>query len=283
MIGSAVSILFSIQKLRLQQEKLKLTINSDEIDIKFKSDSYEAGILDSSFLDQAIIKRNGDQTELLASQIEMEKLKNNFALLSDKDPNSFETPKLHLLDEERYYQENLELQVDMLRANEKKHLSNMVMSQYLPTVSIQAQYIDGDLNPLYPNPNLKEQYSNYGVSVSMPLNINTFDDIESSKLSYMEASTQVIDRKKSIKLEYEMIINTLRILNKKIALDRKDEKLYERLYRVTKNLAKVGEKTKYDAQLIHNSLEIKKLDQKIHSIDKQIQLLTLYIKVNNVF
>jgi len=283
MIGSAVSILFSIQKLRLQQEKLKLTINSDEIDIKFKSDSYEAGILDSSFLDQAIIKRNGDQTELLASQIEMEKLKNNFALLSDKDPNSFETPKLHLLDEERYYQENLELQVDTLRANEKKHLSNMVMSQYLPTVSIQAQYIDGDLNPLYPNPNLKEQYSNYGVSVSMPLNINTFDDIESSKLSYMEASTQVIDRKKSIKLEYEMIINTLRILNKKIALDRKDEKLYERLYRVTKNLAKVGEKTKYDAQLIHNSLEIKKLDQKIHSIDKQIQLLTLYIKVNNVF
>ncbi len=282
MIGSAVSILFAIGKLRLQQEKLKLIISSDEIDIKFKSDSYEAGILDSSFLDQAIIKRNADQTELLASQIEMEKLKNNFALLSDKDPDSFKTPKLHLIDEERYFQSNLELQVDTLRAKEKKHLSDMVMSQYLPTVSVQAQYIDGDLNPLFPNPNLKEQYSSYGVSVSMPLNINTFDDIESSKLSYMEASTQVIDRKKSVKIEYEMIINNLRILNKKIALDRKDEKLYERLYTVTKNLAQVGEKTKYDSKLIHNSLMIKRLDQQIHSIDKQLQLLTLYIKANNV-
>ncbi len=283
MIGSAVSILFSIQQLTLRQKKLKLAISSDEIDIKFKSDSYEAGILDSSFLDQAIIKRNADQTELLASQIEMEKLKNNFALLSDKDPNSFKTPTLRLLDEERYYKENLELQVDTLRAKEKEHLADMVMSQYLPTVSLQAQYTDADPNPLFSNPNIKEDYSTYGVSVSMPLNINTFDDIESSKVSYMEASTKVIDRQKSVRLEYEMIINNLRILNQKIALDRKDEKLYTRLYTVTKNLAKVGEKTQYDVQLIHNSLMIKKLDQQIHAIDKQLQLLTLYIKANHVF
>ena len=219
----------------------------------------------------------------MATQIEMEKLKNSFALLSDKNPDRFKTPKLKLLDEALYKRENLELQTDKLRAKEKQHLSNMVVSQYLPTVSLQGQYIDGDLNPLFPNPNLREQYTTYGVTVSVPLSINTFDDIESSKVAYMEASTKVIDREKSVKLEYEMIINTLRILDKKIALDRKDEKLYQRLYTVTKNLAEVGEKTKYDSQLIHNSLQIKKLDQQIHSIDKQLQLLTLYIKVNNVF
>ena len=283
MIGSAISILFNIKKLKLRQEKLRLIISSDEIDIKFKSDSYEAGILDSSFLDQSIIKRNADETELLASQIEMEKLLNNFALLSDRDPNSFATPTLHLIDRERYYKENLELQRDKLIAREKEHLSSMITSQYLPTLSVQGEYVDGDLNPLFPNPNLKEQYTTYGVTVSMPININTFDDIESGKVAYMEASTKVIDRQKSVKLEYKMIINTLRILDKKIELDRKDEKLYKRLYSVTKNLAKVGEKTKYDTQLIHNSLEIKRLDQKIHTIDKQLQLLALYIKVNNVF
>jgi outer membrane protein TolC len=283
MIGSAISILFNIKKLKFRQEKLRLTIINDEIDIKFKSDSYEAGILDSSFLDQSIIKRNSDETELLASQIEMEKLLNNFALLSDRDPNSFTTPTLHLIDRERYYKENLELQRDKLIAREKEHISNMITSQYLPTVSIQGEYVDGDLNPLFPNPNLKEEYTTYGVTVSMPININTFDDIESGKVAYMEASTKVIDREKSVKLEYEMIINTLRILDKKIELDRKDEKLYKRLYSVTKNLAKVGEKTKYDTELIHNSLEIKRLDQKIHNIDKQLQLLALYIKVNSVF
>ena len=283
MIGSAVTILYGIQKLNLQQEKLRLLISSDEIDIKFKSDSYEAGILDSSFLDQAIIKRNSDETELLASQIEMEKLKNNFALLSDKDPKQFKTPKLRLLDETLYKQENLELKTDKLRAVEKEYLSKMTWSKYLPEVSIQGQYVDGDLNPLYPNPNLKERYTTYGMTVSMPLNINTIDDIESSKVAYLEAATQVIDREKSVKLEYQMILNNLRILDKKIALDKKDEKLYQRLYKVTKNLEKAGEKTKYDTQLIHNSLLIKKLDQQIHSIDKQLQLLTLYIKVNNVF
>jgi len=283
MIGSAVTILYNINKLQLQQEKLKLVISSDEIDIKFKSDSYEAGILDSSFLDQAIIKRNSDETELLASQIEMEKLKNNFALLSDKDPKQFKTPKLKLLDETLYQRENLELKTDKLRAKEKEYLSKMTWSKYLPEVSVQGQYVDGDLNPVYPNPNLKEQYTTYGVTVSIPLSINTIDDIESSRVAYLEASTQVIDREKSVRLEYQMIINNLNILDKKIALDKKDEKLYQRLYKVTKNLAEAGEKTKFDTQLIHNSLLIKQLDQQIHSIDKQLQLLTLYIKVNDVF
>ncbi|MEA3419236.1 MAG: TolC family protein [Campylobacterota bacterium] len=282
MIGSAVRILYNIKKLRLQQEKLKLLIKNDEIDIRFKSDSYEAGILDSSFLDQAIIKRNTNETEFLVTEIELEKLKNDFALLSNKNPDRLKPPRLKMLGEEQYRNQNLELISEKLHAEEKHYLSKMTWSQYLPEVSVQGQYIDGDLNPLFVNPNLNDNYTNYSVTVSIPISINTFSDVESSKVAYMEAATRVIDRKKSVDLEYQMILNTLRIINKKIALDHKDEKLYRRLYVVTKNLEQAGEKTSYDTQLIHNSLKIKQLDQKIHKIDKQIQLLSLYVKVNDV-
>ncbi len=282
MIGNAVEILFNMRKIRLQQRKLRLLIQNDEIDITLKSDSFNAGILDSSFLDQAILKRNADETELLASEIEYQKLKSSFAMLSHRDPESFALPKLKLIGKYEYRNNNLELQKDRLTATEKNSYSKMTMSKYLPEVSVQAQYINGDPNPLYANPNLKDEYNTYGVTVSMPLSINTFDDVESSRMAYLEAATQVIDREKSVELEYNMVLNNLRIIDRKITLDRKDERLYQRLYTVTKNLEKAGEKTAHESRLMHNSLKIKKLDQQIHTLDKQIQLLLLYTKVANV-
>ena len=283
MIGMVVRILFEFKKIRLQQQKMGLLIKNDEIDIKLKSDSFEAGILDSSFLDQAIIKRNGDETESLALELQLEKLKNDFAFLSDKNPDKLPLPMLKLISEKEYKSEHLVLRSDTLHAREKQYLSKMTWSQYLPEVSVQGQYIKGDLNPLFANPSLRDEYTNYSVTVSMPLNINSLTDVEAAQIAYMEAATQVIDQEKRVDLEYKTILNNLRIINKKIALDHKDEKLYERLYLVIKNLEAAGEKTSYETKLMHNSLETKKLDQQIHKIDKQLQLLSLYIKVSDVF
>ena len=282
MIGNAVQILYNFKKVRLQQKKLRLQVKNDEIDIKFKSDSYESGILDSTFLDQAIIKRNADETQLLALELELEQLKSDFAFLSDKNPDKFTLPKLRLISKHNYQSEHLQLRSDTLRAREKEYLSKMTWAKYLPEVSVQGQYIKGDLNPLFNNPILRDEYSNYSVTVSMPLNINSLTDVEAAKVAYMQAATEVIDSKRRVDLEYQTILNSLHIIDKKIALDRKDEKLYRRLYKVTKNLEKAGEKTSYDTELMYNSLEIKKLDQEIHRIDKQLQLLSLYIKVNSV-
>jgi len=283
MIGSAVNILYNFKKIKLQQEKLRLLIKNDEIDIKLKSDSYEAGILDSSFLDQAIIKRNRDETDLLVLELQLEKLKSDFAFLSDKNPDSLKLPNLKLIGKKEYKDEHLALRGDMLLAKEKGYLNKMTWAKYLPELSVQGQYIKGDLNPLFANPNLRDEYTNYSVTVSMPININSLTDVEATKVAYMEASTQVIDQKKRVDLEYQTILNNLRIINKKIALDHKDEKLYMRLYSVTKNLEIAGEKTSYETELMHNSLMTKKLDQQIHKIDKQLQLLSLYTKVNDVF
>ncbi len=283
MIGNAVNILYNFKKIKLQQEKLRLLIKNDEIDIKLKSDSYEAGILDSSFLDQAIIKRNRDETDLLVLELQLEKFKSDFAFLSDKDPDRLKLPNLKLIGEKEYKDEHLALKGDKLIAKEKGYLSKMTWAKYLPELSVQGQYIKGDLNPLFANPNLRDEYTNYSVTVSVPININSLTDVEASKVAYMEASTQVIDQKKRVGLEYQTTLNNLRIINKKIALDHKDEKLYQRLYSVTKNLEIAGEKTSYETELMHNSLMTKKLDQQIHKIDKQLQLLSLYIKVNDVF
>ncbi len=282
MIGDAVSILFQLKKNKLQQEKLKLQIANDRIDIRQKRDSYNAGLLDSSFLDQAILKKSQDEANLLELQLNLLELKQRFSLLSDKQPEKLKLPKLKLISKANYRRENLELKRDTLLAEESEYQKHMTIAKYLPAVSLQGQYTDGDLNPLWATSRIKESYYNYGFSVSMPIDINAYPDIESSKVAKLRAATQVLDRKETVDEEYDWIRNSLNILDRKIALAHKDEKVYASLYKLTKNLAEAGEKTSLDVAVMRNSREIRKLDQKIYYIDKQIQLLKLYIRVENV-
>ena len=283
MIGDAVSILFQLKQNRLQQRKMRYQIKNDAIDIRQKKDSYNAGLLDSSFLDQAILKKSRDEASLMELELARLELKQRFSLLSDKDPATLKLPKLKLIEKRDYRRKHLELKRDTELAREAEYQTHMTAAKYLPAVSVQGQWLNGDLNPLYVGVGgaIKEEYYNYGLTVSMPLDINSFTDIESSKVARLKAATQVMDRKETVDEEYEWIRNTLHILDRKIALAKKDEKIYANLYRVTKDLAKAGEKTDLDVAVMHNSKMIRKLDQQIYEIDKQIQLLKLYIRVEN--
>ena len=116
----------------------------------------------------------------------------------------------------------------------------------------------------------------------MPLDINAFSDIEAAKVEKLRAATQVLDKKDTVREEYNWIDNSLNILDRKISLAHKDEEVYKNLLRLTKDLVSAGEKTSLDADIMSNSLQIRKLDQQIYRIDKQLKLLQLYIRVENV-
>lgn len=283
MAGDAVSILFNLKKTRLEQEKMKYQVKNDTIDIRQKRDSYESGLLDSSFLDQAILKKSQDETALLQMELTLMELKQRFALLSDKDPDTLRLPTLRLMHKSNYSSENLELKRDRLRAEQSDYNQKVTWAKYLPTISVQGQYtgLDGD-DPLFRINTMKEKYYNYGFTVSMPLDINSFADIEASKVEKLKAAIEVLDRKDTVDKEYDWIDNSLDILDKKIILAKKDEKVYKNLYRLTKNLAEAGEKTSLDTDIMYNSLQIRKIDQNIYKIDKQIQLLKLYVRMENV-
>lgn len=281
MITDAVTILFNIHKNKLQQRKLKYQIKNDKIDIIQKRESYNAGLLDSSFLDQALLKKSQDETSLLELEMALLTLKQQFSLLSDHEPNELSLPTLKLVSKAQYKAANLELKRDRQRALEQDYNQKVTWAKYLPTVSLQGSYYDSEnANPFFSS--FERNYYTYGVSVSMPLDINTFDDIEASKVAKLQAAVEAIEREKSVNEEYDWIFNNLSILDKKITLAKKDVKVYHNLYKLTKDLADAGEKTKYDAQVMQNTLQIRKLDGQIYRMDKQIELLKLYSRMANV-
>jgi outer membrane protein TolC len=284
MIGNAVELLFNMQKNILEQKRLKLLIQNDRLDIAQKKEHYHSGLLDSSFLDQALLKKSQDDVTLMDTKMRYIDLKNQFAILSDKDPMKLKLPKLKFVSKEQYKSKHLGYRVERETVALANYNEKVVLAKYLPTVSLQGQYIDGDLNPLFLSPDslLKEQYYTYGFSISMPIDFNALRDIEVSKVEKLKAKLNVIEKKKSLYREYDGVAKSIEMIKQKIQLAIQNEALYKRLYTLTKDLEGAGEKTALDVATMQHSLEIKKIDRKIYEIDKQLYLLKLYIGMENV-
>jgi len=282
-IVQAINILFELKKNRLQQRQLHLKIRNDAIDITRKREQYDAGVIDSSFLNQAILQRNRDQTTLLVTELAEKNLYNAFSLLSDKSPDRLKTPHLRLIDREAYRRNNMELEIQRQRVDQYEYNSKMTWAKYLPTFSLNGTYYrtDDDPSPYgSPIPGAKENYYQYGFRISMPLSVNAPQDIEASRVAYLQQAVQLQDDRRRVESEYQLVLDTIRIIDKKIALARSDERLYRELLKSTREQAQAGQKTSLDVETMRNSMKMAKLDARIYEIEKQIQLLKLYAKIH---
>ena len=281
LISQALTLLYNLQKSNLQLEKLRLTINNDNLDIKIQKESYEEGLTNRTLYDQALLKRNQDNTSKLELELTIVKLENDFSLLSDKKPASIVLPNFGMIEKSRYLENQLELKRDSMRVEEKKHNKFMTLAKYLPEVSVTGRYTNEDLNPLFASPNssIKQHYFNYGFKVTLPLNINSFDDIQNSKIEYLNAKITLEEQQKKILNSFTLTQKRLEIIDKKIALSQEDAGHYLSMLTTAEDLEKLGDRTSFDTQIVENSLKVREVDQEIYKVDAQLELLGLYINV----
>lgn len=271
MIKDAVTILFQLKQLDLKIEKQKLVVANAQLDVKTKQEQVIYGVMDASFLDNAIIDTNSKQTGLIDLETEKENLINKFKNYSDKNYATFALPVLSIVSEESFIQNNNYIQKNANEIAQKHWTYKLTNSKYLPSVNANYNY-----SHYFDHDGLNDAY--YGVSVSMPLDIKYSNDIQSTKISYMKAKLD----SDLIKLEeqnlYKTKIEKIKNIDKKIELAKKDMELYKNLVFQVKELSSVGLKTITDAQILENSLRIKSMDENIFAIDKQIEMLELYAR-----
>jgi len=280
-IAQALEILYNLEKSRYQLKKLELTIQNDMLDIAIQKESYEAGVTNRTLYDQALLKYNQDRTAQLDLGLSITKLENDFSLLSDEDPWRIALPHFDMIDEERYLNNQLELQREASRVEEKDHNQYMIFSKYLPEISITGRYVNEDLNPLFvqPNSSLNRAYYTYGFKVSLPINVNTFHDIQSAKIDYLNAKIAQDEKQKSIRNKFRLIQKRLQIIDQKIALSKEDEAHYQSMLTTTQELEALGDKTPLDSEIVANTLKIRQIDQAIYKLDAQLELMQLYTNV----
>ncbi len=274
LIVDAYTTVLELKNLDLNIKKQKLLIDNAKIDIKIKKEQYLSGIIDSTFLDDAILKKNSLDISLLDMLSSKADLLRNFKTLSSSDYKKVKLPHLKLLKLKTFLSHNLSIKEQIYNKQQLYYLKKMRISSYLPTISLFASYSDSRTNYIGID---HDSYKQYGISISMPIfDINRKKNIELQELKYIESKLNLQDQKRAEKELYDSIIKKVKIYQEKIKLSNQQEKLYASLLKTTQDLYKGGEKTIYDVKTMENSLKSTMYDKYIYKNDIDILLLKLF-------
>jgi outer membrane protein TolC len=281
MIKETVATLMQIKQLVLKEQKQKLQIKNSDINLLQKKEEYLSGQLDSGFLDNAIIQRNIVKSALYDIETSKAKLISKFESLSDLDYKNLSIPHLKLISDDEFLKNNIVLKQRKSEVQKTRYAQNVRIAKYLPSINFTAGYNwnkneNRTLGQGFRLPDDEISYYDYGIKLSLPIDINTFRDVESARVDYLKSKVLQKDKERELNALYEQVIQNIENFDKKIELSKENIVLYSKLLDDTKELFKAGYKTQYDVDTLKNSLEIQKLDKKIYDIDKQLELLNLY-------
>ena len=280
MIKDTISILMQIKQTSLKIEAQRLQIINSDINLAQKKEQYLSGQLDSGFLDNAIIQRNIVTSALYDIETAQERLITQFSTLSDLDYKTARIPHLEYMSSEEFIKHNIVLKQNDAVIEKNDYYKNVTIAKYLPKVSFTAGYnwskSEQQFSDTVKFPQQDLSYYDYGVRASMPLDINTFRDIESVKVDYLKSKVVRKDKQRELEALFEQTLHNIENYDKKIALSNENIELYTKLSQDTNNLFSAGYKTQYDVDTLKNSLEIQTIDSQVYEIDKQLELLNLY-------
>ncbi len=287
MIKQTIDLLMQVKQSDLTIAKQRLQIANSTINLEQKREQYLNGQLDSGFLNNAIIELNLVKQALFDLETRNAQLISQFKKLSDLDPKTAKIPFLAIVNEKRFLEENIDIKLAESESEKNRYYKNVTLVKYLPSVNLQASYnwqkqssyfVFDPSQPALASSS-ETDYYRYGITASMPLDINSYNDYEASKVEYLKSKVVIDDKKRELKLLYEQVMQNLLNYEKKIALAEENRVLYETLLKDTIDLFHAGYKTQYDVDLLSNSMGIEEINKKVYEIDKQLELLTLYEKM----
>jgi outer membrane protein TolC len=288
LIKQAVSLLMQIKQSELQIKVQKLRIDNATINLQQQQQLYINGQLDSGFLNNAVIEKNVATQTLFDLEAGYERLVSSFQSISDVDYKNAVIPHLEYIERNTFMANNIDLQLRQSTIERDYNQKRMTVAKYFPQLSAYGTYKwersesvqFGNTGAGYSG---ETHYASYGLKASLPLSINTFRDIESANVDYLKAKVAFEDSKREQNALFDQVKQNLNNFDKKIALARENQVLYETLVHDTKILFDSGYKTEYDLKNMENSLEIERLNVRIYEYDIQQELLNLYEKLYRDF
>ena len=273
--SSALSLLFQIKQVKLSIAKLKLQFQNAKIEAKRAKEQFDAGLVDSVFLDNALVKVDEANIALLSLEANLENLRAEYKKIGNIALKDSKLPKLRLLSQDEFLSKNTELDVANAKALSSKYYSKVIKSKYLPTISVGARYTKLSNT----QPHTKDAFTNYSLKVSMPISVNVKNELEVAKLDSLISAIDAKNSKRAQIATYEAVKRRVKLIDKKIAFANKEANRYARILKSTKELYRAGQRSIDDVKLLQNSLKIKKLESSIYRVDRSLELLKLYEKV----
>ncbi|MFW0694406.1 TolC family protein [Aliarcobacter butzleri] len=250
-----------------------LSIKNSEIEVDIKKSQYRNGQSDISDLNDAIMKKNLLEDSKMNLKLNKVIYENDIKKLTSYELNNLSIPSIYLISKDIFLEKSTKKLYANLESQVSQNEYKRTKSKYLPALNLTGAvgYQDSTTKK-------SQDYYNYGASITMPLNYTFSNDIEYSKLVYLQ------NRKKeeltSIELEkvYDSSIETIKQFENRINLALNDIKLYEELLELNQEEFNAGFKADEDVQTLKNSKEIRKLDIEKYKLNIKKELLYIYFQ-----
>ncbi|MGE4294364.1 MAG: TolC family protein [Campylobacterales bacterium] len=279
LIQEAIATLYAVRKLRWQIQKQERLVENAQIDIARKREQYEKGVLDSSFLDNALLDYSAKSAALLELKMGLAEREAHFQTLSDHDPLTYEAPRFELVDPARFESANLALWHQERLTGQQNAYRRMIAAKYLPRVALNASYQHYFSDEVAPAGSEVERVSAYGVTLSVPLDFNGRRETQSAQIAYRLTRQTLEESRVRERTFYAALLKRLAQIDDQIALARSDVAVYDSLVKQVGDQLKAGQKTRDDLKIMQNAKAARELDLKIYDANRQIELLSLHARL----
>lgn len=279
LIYTATNYLFLIKKTDLNIQKAQLSLMNAKIDVTRKKEQVLNGFLDSSYLDNALLTQNEAKHSLVDLKYQKQELINNFNNIASKDYTKFSLPTLKMFNEKDYLSNNIEIKKAQADIENKDHIKGLTTANYLPSLSAFYTYTNNHFKDGISS--LDDNSQTYGLRVTVPLDIRTFNDIESKKLDYLKSKVALENKITDEKTFFKSKLEKISMIDDRINITKEDLNIYDSILSIIYEEKEAQLKTQSDLDTLQNSQKIKAIDLKTYELDKQIELLSVYTKLHN--
>ena len=139
----------------------------------------------------------------------------------------------------------------------------------------QIRYLDNDGNEKYS----KENTQTFGLTLNIPFDSRTLNDVQSKKIDYLKSKINLENNINDEKTFFKTKLEKIAMLDERLQITKDDLEVYNSILKIINEEKSAQIKTQSDLDTLQNSQKIKSLDLKIYEIDKQIELLEMYAKL----
>jgi outer membrane protein TolC len=271
--------LLNISRYETQIKQSELKIDNYEIEIFLKRQQYEAGDVDITLLNNALMNKNQELKNLMNLKTQLKNSKINLARMSDLTKEEIPLPRFALVSEAAFLEHNYNIDKQAKQSSLLNNEYKITSASYLPKVSVNAQYgiTEYDNNDL--RVNYEGDYYGAGFKVSMPLDFNSAATLEEAKIAYLKSESQMLEQKREQNAYYKQVRSNIESFEEYIVLTQKNLALYKELLDVTSKAVNAGYKAGYDLKTLQNTNAIDECEISINEINIQLELVKLHFMV----
>lgn len=267
-------------EIALKQSDLKL--KNAQIEIFLKRKQYEAGDIDITFLNNALMNQSNELKNNTSLHYALEQQKFEAAKLTDLPINSLSIPLYTLTQKETFLEQGWDIRYANALAGSAAQQYGQVKSSYLPKLTLIAdvgyQQVDSQSAPAA---GYRGNFYDAGLQLSMPLAYNASATSQEAQAAYLKQQAQSADAKRQMNALYDQTVALVESYRQTISITQNNLNYYDELLGATKAAVKAGYKAGYDLQTLQNTRAIEELEIQINEINIQIQLSQLHYQMQH--